>query len=97
MLISLSGLCLGQVMLPDGHPDVVSGGLNTRGGGQHVSRGQEDSATHVATSAGHRHQPGKLTRPRGSEELSMGKNIKYMTHLTGQTGVLNLVGGQIQN
>ena len=76
MLISLSGLCLGQVMLPDGHPDVVSGGLNTRGGGQHVSGGQEDSATHVATGACHRHQPGKLTRPRGSEELSMGPKFK---------------------
>ena len=75
MLISLSGLCLGQVMLPDGHSD-VSGGLNTRGGGQHVSRGQEDSATHVATSACHRYKPGKLTRPRGSEELAMGQKYK---------------------
>ena len=75
MLISLSGLLLGQVMLPGDHSD-VSGGLDTRGGGEHVSRGQEDSAAHVATSACHRHQPGKLTRPRGSEELSIGQKYK---------------------
>ena len=64
----LSGVCLGQVMLSDGHSD-VPGGLDTRGGSQHVSGGQDDSATHVATITCHRHKPGELTRLRGPEKV----------------------------
>ena len=71
MLASLSGVCLGQVMLPDGHPD-VPGGLDTRGGGHHVSGGQDAPATHVETVTCHRRKPGKLARLCGPEELYIG-------------------------
>ena len=74
---SLSGVCLSQVMLSYGHSD-DPGGLNRRGGSQHVSGGQDDSATHVATITCHRHKPGELTRLRGPEKV-------YLMHWNNKT------------
>ena len=66
---SLAGLTLTQVVFTGDHSDAASrGGEDTRGGGEHVSGGEEDAPAHVSSSTCHRHQPGELARLRGPPE-----------------------------